>query len=77
MARYMVTVTRVDYGSYTAGYSTIRQATSAATLAAFAFGGHNGAIEVGGTLIAIRRKECQRVSYEPSSRAWSITIRKA
>jgi len=73
---YTVEITRVDFGSYAASYRTIKAATSAAALSAFSFAGHNGAIEAGETLIRIRRRSYQRVTYEPGNKAWSITIRK-
>lgn len=74
--RYAVQVTRVDYGTYTAVFNTVKQATACATLNAFSFAGHAGSIAAGRSFIEIKRKDCQRVSYEPSSKAWSISIAK-
>lgn len=74
--RYAVQITRVDYGTYTAMFDTIKQATACATLCAFSFGGHDAAISAGQHFIQILRISCRRVCYEPSNKAWSISIAK-
>ena len=74
--RCTVEVSKVDGGSHCAGYNTIKEALASASLAAFILGGHDCAVSVASFFSQLHKPNCPRVSYEPSLREWSITVRK-
>jgi hypothetical protein len=74
--RTLVTVSRVDNGSHTSGYNTISQGIAAASLAAFALGGHDAVSQARAFCdFYLRKARPNSITIEPSSKAWSITVR--
>lgn len=75
--RYTVTATKVDGGTYTAGYDSRKDALSAATLVAFGFGGYEGMMAAGRCFVRLKTERAlARISYEPSSHEWFVSIAK-
>ena len=76
--RYIVTVSKVDGGSFAAGYNNRKDALSAASLAAFGCGGYDAMISAGKHFVTLKTdRRIERVSYEPSLKTWAISIHKS
>lgn len=76
MARYTVTVSRVDHGSQTAGFSSLHAAWACASTATFAAGGLGDMLAANNAFREFRRRTAKpvRMTWEPSNRAYAITV---
>lgn len=75
--RYTIEAAKVDGGSHCTGFAHVSDALGAAQLVAFALGGHDAACAVAAWKKEMRRRNARpvRLTFEPGSKAWSVTLR--
>lgn len=73
--RYTVEVSRVDAGSFAAGFNSRGEALGCAKLAAFAFDDISAMLDIENVFAGLG-PNCPRVVYMPSLKQYTISIRR-